>query len=79
MLTIMNTALLRLMTAAGELKNRLAEERGQDLMEYAVLTGLVAVVAAAALATAAISGALGNMATAIGNCVDFTASPYSCP
>lgn len=71
MLAFINTTLLRLMTAAGELKNRLAEERGQDLMEYALLGGLIAAVAAAALVTAGITGALGTMAGGIAECLDF--------
>jgi Flp pilus assembly pilin Flp len=46
------------------------DERGQDLIEYAVWSGVIAL---ALMATGAfvLSGALGKLATGIGNCVDF--------
>jgi Flp pilus assembly pilin Flp len=43
MVALINTALLRTTTALAGLRARLAEERGQDLLEYALLGGLVAI------------------------------------
>jgi Flp pilus assembly pilin Flp len=51
-------------------KERLAEERGQDLIEYAMLGGLLAVAIAAVLLTP-LKTALTDMATGIGDCIDF--------
>jgi Flp pilus assembly pilin Flp len=48
-------------------------ERGQDLIEYAMLSGLIA---GGILLVGAIvfKGPLTSMATGIGNCIDFNAS-----
>ena len=48
-------------------------ERGQDLIEYAMLGGLIAL-AIIGVAVAALSGALDTMFAGIGNCVDFDAA-----
>jgi len=48
---------------------RYTGERGQDLIEYALLGGLIA--AALIGAGFSFSGALAKMATGIGNCIDF--------
>ncbi len=48
-------------------------ERGQDLIEYAMLGGLIAA-AILAVGVLAFSGALSSMATGIGNCIDFNKS-----
>ncbi len=70
-MTYINTALTRVMLAVSDLKVRLTEERGQDLLEYALLGGLIAVsLMAAALFLA---GPIAGMATGIGNCIDFDA------
>ena len=71
MVAIINTALLRVYTAAQDLKVRLSEERGQDLIEYAMLGGLIAlgIIGAGLLFV----GPLQDMATGIGNCIDFDA------
>ncbi len=52
-------------------------ERGQDLIEYAMLGGLIAI----ALAAGALvfSSALSSMASGIGNCIDFTNSTKCAP
>ena len=54
-------------------------ERGQDLIEYAMLSGLIAL-GLIAVGALAFSGPLGSMATGIGNCIDFkkstTCSPF---
>ncbi len=48
-------------------------ERGQDLIEYAMLGGLIAA-AILAVGILAFSGTLSSMATGIGNCIDFNKS-----
>ena len=68
---IINTALLRMMTAASGLRARFAEERGQDPLEYALLGGLIAAAITAAAVVLAMTGALNNMATGIADFVDF--------
>ncbi len=68
-MTYINTALVRMMTAVSGLRARMSEERGQDLLEYALLGGLIAVsLMAAALFLA---GPIAGMATGIGECIDF--------
>jgi Flp pilus assembly pilin Flp len=49
---------------------RLQSERGQDLIEYAMLGGLIAL-AIIAVGTLAFSDALESMAAGIGACIDF--------
>ena len=71
-MVFMNTALLRMMTAVDGLRARFSEERGQDLLEYALLGGLIA---AAIVGVALLfGGALTAMAGGIRDCIDFTAS-----
>ena len=48
---------------------RLRSEKGQDLLEYAMLGGLLA--AAIAVIAVVFSGAIGDMATNIEKCLDF--------
>ncbi|HXF50987.1 MAG TPA: Flp family type IVb pilin [Dehalococcoidia bacterium] len=48
----------------------LKDERGQDLIEYALLGGLIA--AAILLVTSFFTGAIQSMAQGIGNCIDFS-------
>jgi Flp pilus assembly pilin Flp len=48
---------------------RLRSEKGQDLLEYAMLGGLIA--AAIAVIAVVFSGAIGNMASGISKCIDF--------
>ena len=67
----MNTALLRGMAAIASLKARLSEERGQDLLEYALLGGLIAAAITLAAVVTIMSGALTSMAEAIAECIDF--------
>ena len=66
-----NTALLRMMTAVSGLRARFSEERGQDLLEYALLGGLIAAAITATALALLMSGALESMATGIGRCIDF--------
>lgn len=56
---------------------RLRSERGQDLLEYALLSGLIAAAIFAAFSIAAFTGALDSMATNIADCVDFEPTPCS--
>ncbi len=65
-----NLAITRVMIAVSDLKVRLTEERGQDLLEYALLGGLIAA-AIVALVTI-FNPALQAMATNIGYCLDFS-------
>ena len=48
-------------------------ERGQDLIEYAMLGGLIASALLVVAVLAAFSGALEDMFTGIGGCIDFQA------
>ena len=52
------------------IRNRLSVESGQDLIEYAMLGGLIAL-AIIAVGTLAFTGALNSMASGIGSCIDF--------
>ena len=70
-MALMNTALLRMMTAVSGLRARFSEERGQDLLEYALLGGLIAAAITAAAVIAFMTGALEGMAEGIGDCIDF--------
>ena len=49
-------------------------ERGQDLLEYALLGGLIAVAITAAAVVAAMTGGLEKMSNGIKNCIDFKAN-----
>jgi Flp pilus assembly pilin Flp len=68
-MAFINTALLRIITAADGLRARLSDERGQDLIEYGLLSGLlaVAIIAGFLLFPAAITA----MTDAITECIDF--------
>ena len=52
---------------------RVRSERGQDLIEYAILGGLIAA-ALVVVGVVAFSGPLSSMAKNIGYCIDFKAS-----
>ncbi len=49
-------------------------EEGQDLIEYALLGGLIAAAIAAVAAAGVLTGAISSMAAGIGRCIDFKAS-----
>ena len=51
-------------------------ERGQDLVEYAIFTGIIALTLMG-VGALFLTGALAGMATGIGNCIDFN-SVTSC-
>ena len=69
MVAMINNAMMRAMTAVGELRARLAEERGQDLLEYALLGGLIA--GAMVGAFVVFGGAITGMANGIAECINF--------
>ena len=46
-------------------------ERGQDLIEYALLSGLIAAAIIAVIALGVLTGAISSMAAGIKNCIDF--------
>ena len=71
MVTIINNVLLRVATGVAGLKTRLTEERGQDLIEYALLGGVIAIAIAALVTTAVLTNALDAMADGIATCIDF--------
>ena len=76
MVALINTALMRTVMATARLRQRLTEERGQDLLEYALLGGIMGVFIVGLGAALTLTGAMSTMATAIANCVDFTGN---CP
>ena len=53
------------------------DERGQDLLEYALLGGLIALAITAAGVVAAMTGGLNSMAEGIKDCIDFKTSAGS--
>jgi Flp pilus assembly pilin Flp len=53
---------------------RIRSERGQDLLEYALLAGLIAAAIVALASTAILSGGVNSMVTNIRDCIDFEAS-----
>ena len=58
------------------LLGRIREERGQDLIEYALLSSLIAA-AIIAVGVAIYTGAITAMANGISNCIDFDNSAGS--
>ena len=54
------------------LVSHLRGERGQDLIEYALLGGAIAVAIMVIVTAGILSGALTAMADGIGDCIDFT-------
>lgn len=61
------------------LKAKLGSESGQDLLEYALLGGLIAITLMAVAVLAAMSGAVQDMAAGIGNCIDFDSTTTCAP
>ena len=66
----------RLAYGIGWLMGRLHGERGQDLIEYSLLGGFIALslMLALAVAVAVLTGSLEDMVTGVGNCVDWNPS-----
>ena len=59
-----------IMVGLSGMRERLRSEKGQDLIEYAMLGGLIAA-AMLAVGVLVFSGALTSMADGISNCIDF--------
>ena len=78
MVALINTTLMRALAAVAGLKTRLAEEHGQDLIEYAMLSGLIAAGIAAVITAGLLTGAIDLMIGGIGDCIDFN-SGSACP
>ena len=73
-----NGLLLKAMTGVQSLAHRLhRDERGQDLIEYALLGGLIALTLMAAAVLLALTGALQAMGAGIGRCIDFDSAAGS--
>ena len=72
------TMLTSLRASLRGMGGRLAGERGQDLIEYALLSGIIAA-AIVGVTAAILTGALNSMATGISNCVDFKSSTTCAP
>ena len=49
----------------------LADDHGQDVLEYAMLSGLIAIVLLALVATGTLTTAVEAMAGGISRCIDF--------
>lgn len=64
----MNETLLRAMSAVSSLRARLSEERGQDLIEYAMISGLVALLIAG-LTFVVLGDAVGDLMDNIAACI----------
>ena len=56
------------------LKAHIRSERGQDLLEYALLGGLIAAAIVAVIALGLMTDAISSMASGISDCIDFKAS-----
>jgi Flp pilus assembly pilin Flp len=61
---LLNNAILSFVTS-------LRKERGQDLLEYAMLGGLIAAALVIVFGVLIGGGVIDKMATGIGNCIDF--------
>ena len=68
----------RIVVWALTLKVRLSSERGQDMIEYAMLGGLIAL-AIIAVGVLGFKGAITDMFTGIGDCIDFKSSTTCAP
>jgi len=55
------------------LQSHIRSERGQDLLEYAMLGSLIAAAIAALVGAGIVTGALDDLFTGIADCVDFSA------
>jgi Flp pilus assembly pilin Flp len=66
----------RIVVWALTLKAKLSSERGQDIMEYALLGGFIAVAFVVAALATPLGDAMQDMTNAIGECVDFD---QTCP
>jgi Flp pilus assembly pilin Flp len=74
----MQTVFTWIMVGLMGLRERRNSESGQDLIEYAMLGGLIAA-AIVAVGVLVFSGALNSMASGISNCIDFSKSTTCAP
>ena len=74
MTNIMLSAAAWVTTLRSTITSRIADERGQDLIEYAVLVGAIGVVAFAAFAALPLGVSFTAMGTRISDCVTFNAA-----
>ena len=80
MVDLINTALMRTVMAAGRLRRRFSEERGQDLLEYAMLGGFLAAGLVLLGAILVNGGAFTSMACGIGEAINMNNVPLvGCP
>ena len=70
MVAMINTAVMRTAMAVGQLRQRLTEERGQDLLEYAMLGGFLAAGLVLLGAILVNGGAFTSMACGIGEAIN---------
>jgi Flp pilus assembly pilin Flp len=59
--------------------SHIRSEKGQDLLEYAMLGGLIAAAIVAVLALGVMTGAISGMASGIANCIDFNSGTACSP
>jgi Flp pilus assembly pilin Flp len=71
MVYLINNALMRVSEVVLSFPARRSDERGQDLIEYALLGGLIAAAILAAVFVATLTTSVGDMAAGIGECIDF--------
>lgn len=72
-MTSINMALSRVMLAVSGLKARLTEERGQDLLEYALFGGLLAVLIIGAGVFLLLNNPIEALIVGLEGCIDFVA------
>ena len=75
MTALIDSLLMRALAAAGSLRVRLGEERGQGLMEYAMLSGLIAV-AIAGVGALVLTGAIETLFQNVANCISGTGTCF---
>lgn len=68
-MTYVKDVFLKVLIGMQELGRRLRSERGQDTLEWAMLSGLVAI--AILLVLGVLTGALNSLMNGIGDCIDF--------
>ncbi len=76
-MTRVNDVFLKVLIGMQELGRHLRSERGQDTLEWAMLSGLVAI--GILLVLGVLTGALNSLMTGIKNCIDFDGSTVCLP
>ncbi len=70
MVEMINTALMRTVMVAGRLRQRFSEERGQDLLEYALIGGVMGVFIVGLGAALTLTGAMQSMGCGIAEAIN---------